>query len=338
MTRKASLITLVCVFGLSVLTTQAFGKTITLSYANYPPAIAFPCIQMERWADEVEKRTQGKVKIETFPGSTLLGAKGMVRGVMTGQADIGVASLSLYAGAFPTMGLFELPLGYGTARASSMAAYSVYKKFNPKELSKFKVLAVFTSGPSNVLSRKPVRTLDDFKGLELRATGTFRAKAISILGGAPVSLSMNEVPEAIQKGVIQGLVSSFDVIKDMNFAETCKYNTYTNFAAYPWAVLMNMKTWNSLPEDVQKVMDDMAFGQSEWTGNYLDEHMVEAIEWGKKKFDIEMIRLSKADQEKMDKMLEPLFDEWAEKVEKKGLDAKAVIDYARECIKKYETQ
>jgi TRAP-type C4-dicarboxylate transport system substrate-binding protein len=64
-------------------------KTIRLSYANFAPASTFVCVQMERWKEEVEKRTDGKVQIDTYPGGTLLGAKEMMDGVIAGQADIG---------------------------------------------------------------------------------------------------------------------------------------------------------------------------------------------------------------------------------------------------------
>ena len=67
----------------------AFAGTIKLSYANFPPAPTFPCVQMERWKKEVEKRTNGKVAVSTYPGGTLLGAKNMMDGVIAGQADIG---------------------------------------------------------------------------------------------------------------------------------------------------------------------------------------------------------------------------------------------------------
>jgi len=63
---------------------------ITLTYANFPPSTTFPCVQMERWVKEVEKRTNGKVKVQTFPGGTLLPAKNIFDGVITGTADIGI--------------------------------------------------------------------------------------------------------------------------------------------------------------------------------------------------------------------------------------------------------
>ncbi|MCA1786648.1 MAG: C4-dicarboxylate ABC transporter substrate-binding protein, partial [Desulfobacteraceae bacterium] len=74
---------------LSLFATVAVAGKITLNYANFPPAPTFPCVQMERWKVEVEKRTNGQVEVKTFPGGTLLGAKEMMDGVIAGQADIG---------------------------------------------------------------------------------------------------------------------------------------------------------------------------------------------------------------------------------------------------------
>ncbi len=77
---------------------HAQAGPIKLSYANFPPAPTFPCVQMERWKKEVEKRTQGKVVIDTYPGSTLLGAKDMMDGVIAGQANIGCLCMAYQPG------------------------------------------------------------------------------------------------------------------------------------------------------------------------------------------------------------------------------------------------
>src|SRR6185369_2244460 len=87
---------------LSILLLAAVGagaaESITLTYANFPPAATFPSVQMERWAKEVEKRTDGRVKVKTFPGGTLLGAKNMLEGVTSGMADIGNFAMSYQPG------------------------------------------------------------------------------------------------------------------------------------------------------------------------------------------------------------------------------------------------
>jgi len=103
-------VTLFFGFGLILPQTSHSQATITLKYANFPPATTFPCIQMERWAKEVEKRTAGKVKIQTFPGGTLLPAKNIFDGVIAGTADIGNFAMSYQPGRFPISEAIDLPV------------------------------------------------------------------------------------------------------------------------------------------------------------------------------------------------------------------------------------
>jgi TRAP-type C4-dicarboxylate transport system substrate-binding protein len=150
---------------------------------------------------------------------------------------------------------------------------------------------MFTCAPANIYAKQPVRSLEDLKGLELRASGGV-AQVLKTLGAAPVGMPQSECPEALQKGVVKGAASSLETLMDFKYAETCKYVTIFNGPVYPFAVVMNMDTWNSLPKDVQEVMDGLGTEQAWWTGNYMDEHVEESIEWSKKNHDIEIINLS----------------------------------------------
>lgn len=311
------------------------ADSITLRYANFPPAPTFPCIQMERWAKEVAVRTDGKVTVNTFPGGTLLGAKGMLRGVMRGQADIGCISLAYHPGVFPLLSVFELPLGFTSATGASRALWDMYSTYSPKELAKVKVLTMFTSAPSHFMTRTPVRSLDDLAGMELRASGRL-AKALEALGATPVAMPMPEVPEALQKGVIKGLASSFDVMKDMKFAETCRYATRANLSVYPFAVIMNMKAWNRLPEDVKQVFNALSAEQAEWTGQYLDNHVENAINWSKETYDVELIDFTEKDQSTLMAKMTPLFTRWQQDAEAAGIDAKSVLETAKTLKKQYD--
>ena len=91
------------IFGIFIATLLGFvslpgnvsaADQIKLTYANFPPAPTFPCVQMERWKTEAEKRTNGKVAVQTFPGGTLLPAKNIFDGVMAGTTDIGNFAMS----------------------------------------------------------------------------------------------------------------------------------------------------------------------------------------------------------------------------------------------------
>ncbi len=315
----------------------ATAEPIKLSYANFPPAPTFPCVQMERWKEEVEKRTGGQVAIDTYPGGTLLGAKNMMDGVMAGQADIGCLCMAYQPGRFVITNGTSLPLGLPNAKVGSLTLWHLYVKYQPEAFSKVKVLTMFTTAPSNIMSRIPIRNLEDIRGVSLRASGG-AAQILKAWGANQVGMPMPATPEALQKGVVKGLFSSLEVMKDFKFAELCKYVTMTETAVYPFAVVMNMDSWKRLPKDVQKVMDDLAVEQCQWTGKYMDDHVDEAIAWSKKTQHVEIIELTKDEKAKWDKLLAPITAKWIEVWKAKGLPAEGIVEDMRAFARIYAGQ
>jgi len=311
---------------------------IKLSYANFPPAPTFPCIQMERWKTEVEKRTNGKVKIDTYPGGTLLGAKNMFDGVAAGTADIGSTATSYFPGMFPVVEAVDLPLGWPNATVASVSLLDLVEKYKPKELEKFKILTMFTCPPANIMSMKPVLSLEDIKGYELRASGT-GAKILGLLGAAPVAMPQSDVPEALQKGVIKGNVSSMEVMKDFKYAEYCRHVTgNVNLFVVSFAVVMNQKKWDSLPADVKKVMDDLCKDQAIWTGQYVDNHVKESMKWSDQTYKVKVYKLPPQELSKWYALLKPMTDTYIKNVEAKGLPAKAILDDVMKLKEKYSKE
>lgn len=309
---------------------------IKLSYANFPPAPTFPCVQMERWKTEVEKKTNGKVKVDTYPGGTLLSAKNMFDGVIAGTADIGCLATSYQPGAFPVVEAIDLPIGWTNATVASASIWDLVNKYKPKEFEKVKVLTMFTCPPANIMAMKPIRTLADMKGYELRASGT-GAKILELLGAGPVAMPQSDVPEALQKGVIKGNVSSLEVLKDFNYAEYCRNVTgNVNLFVVSFAVVMNPKKWSSLPEDVKKAFDDLRKEQAIWTGQYVDEHVNEALKWSKEKYgNFQVINLSKDELAKWYALLKPMTEKYLKDTDAKGLQAKAILDDVMKFKEKY---
>ena len=310
------------------------AEPIKLSYANFPPAPTFPCVQMERWKTEVEKRTDGRVSINTFPGGILLGAKAMMDGVISGEADIGNLCMAYQPGRFIVTNATSLPLGIPNARVGSLVLLDLYRKYQPKAFSKVKVLTMFTTAPANIMSKVPVRNLDDIKGLDLRASGG-AAQILKAWGANQVGMPMSATPEALQKGVVKGLFSSLEVMKDFKFAETCGYATLTNTVIYPFAVVMNMDRWNSLPKDIQKVMEDIITEQAIWTGEYMDNHVKASIAWSKKTHNVEFIELPPGEKSKWDGRLKNITDKWVQDTSAKGFPAEAIVEDINALIKKH---
>ncbi len=308
---------------------------IVLKYANFPPAPTFPCVQMERWAKEVEKRTAGKVKVQTFPGGTLLPAKSIFDGVVTGTADIGNFAMSYQPGRFPLSEAVDLPIGFKSAKAASLALFDLVEKYNPKEFEKVKVLTLFTCPPADLMTKTPVRSLKDLKGMELRASGT-GASVLKLLGATPVGMPQSEAPEAIQKGVVKGNVSSMEILKDFNFAAYLPYATEANLFVVSFAVVMNKDKWNAMPADVKKVMDDLRREQAEWTGKYVDDHVKESLKWSKEKYNHQLFQFSAADTAEIAKLTKPMIDDYIKKVNAMGLPGEQIVKDVYAFKAKYE--
>jgi TRAP-type transport system periplasmic protein len=101
------------------------------------------------------------------------------------------------------------------------------------------------------------------------------------LGAAPVAMPQSDVPDALQKGVVKGNVSSGEVLKDMNYAAYCPYVFKTDLCVTSFAVVMNKAKYDALPADVKQTLDALYREQADWTGAYVDGHVQEALAWAK---------------------------------------------------------
>jgi len=313
----------------------ASAETITLTYANFPPAATFPSVQMERWAKELEKRTGGKVKVKTFPGGTLLNAKNMLEGVTSGSADIGNFAMSYQPGRFPVSEAVDLYHGFTSATVASQVLFDLVQKYQPKEFEKVKIITLFTCPPTNIMTRNPVRKLADLKGVELRVAGT-SAEVLKRLGGVPVAMPQSETPEAIQKGVVKGMISSLEILQDFKFAAYTPYATIANLPVVSFAVVMNKSRWNALPADVKKAIDGLSREQAVWTGEYVDRHVRDALAWSAKEYKLQQFVLAPAEQQQIGRLLAPMTEEYIRKVTAKGVNGRQVVADVRALKAKYE--
>jgi TRAP-type C4-dicarboxylate transport system substrate-binding protein len=313
---------------------SAGAAPMKLTYASFSPVEAPPTVQAQRWIKEVEKRTGGEVKVDHFPGGTLLPAKNALDGAIAGTADIAYINLSYHPGRFPLLSVVDLPVGFPSAVAASMTLWDLYEKHNPKSLAKVKVLSAFTATPANIMSGVPVRSLGDLKRLELRSTGA-GVEVLKLLGATPIAMPMPDTPEALQKGVVKGVFSSLELLKTHNFAAYCPFATITNLQTSSFAVVMNLEKWNSLPKAVQKVIDDMRLEQTEWAGRNFDETDKVGIDWAKEKYNIQVFTLSAEDTATMLKSMAPITNQWIKEAEAAGVPGNAIMKDMEELKAKY---
>jgi TRAP-type transport system periplasmic protein len=170
--------------------------------------------------------------------------------------------------------------------------------------------------------------------MSIRASGG-AAKILSTWGANYVGMPMSETPEAIQKGVVDGLFSSVEVLKDFEYAALCRYVTMTDTVIYPFSVVMNKRVWESLPADVQKVIDELKEEQALWTAEYMEQHVEEAIEWSKLNHHIEVIELNNTQKARFNELLNAVVDQWVIDESAKGLPAERIVKDIEAMVKKY---
>lgn len=334
MKKKIFLCFLVAFIGVTFISMGAVkleAATAKLTFSIFFPPTHGQAKAAIDFAKEVEKRTNGQVQISCFPGGTLTKARQCYDGVVKGISDIGNSCFAYTRGRFPVMAAVDLPMGYKSGIVASRVANSFAKSVNPKELQDVKVLYIHAHGPGLLHTKNPVRTLEHLKGVKIRASG-LSAKVVKALGGVPVAMPQGCTYEALQKGVVEGFFGPIEVLKGWKQGEVVKYTTECFSVGYTTAmfVVMNLKKWNSFPDGVKKVIDEVC---DEW----VDVHgkTWESTDKAGREFTLsrgnKLISLSKTESEKWRKAVESVIAGYSEKTP----NGAANVSKVRELINKY---
>ncbi len=301
------------------------AKPITLSYSVFFPPSHIQAKTADAWAREIETRTDGKVKINVFPGGTLTKAPQVYEGVVNGVSDIGMSCFAYTRGRFPLLEGLDLPLGYPDGMTATRVATAMVEKYQPEETADVKVLYVHAHGPGILASKKPVKSLDDLKGLKVRATG-LSSKIVESLGATPVGMSQPETYEALQKGVVEATLCPMETLKGWKQGEVIESVTDTSAIGYTTSmfVVMNKETWEALPEDVKNIFDKVS---EEWVGKHGEAW--DAADAEGRAFIDEMgkpvIEIQEAQQADWVAKVQPILTSYVESTTAKGLPGEDLL-------------
>jgi len=287
----------------------------------------------EPWAREVEKRTDGRVKITLYPAGTLVSGSVMYSSTVDGITDIGTSSFGWERGRHPLMNAYMCTPGFPSAKVAARVANEVVEKFQPKELADTHLLFIHTCAPMHIWSKKPVKTLEDLEGMEIRAGGP-TGKLVKNMGGVPVSAPQSEAYEMLSKGIVQGSISSLDVLKGFRQGEVVDHVTLAYFHVAPFFVSMNLDRWNDLPPDIQKVFDEVSAEYIEIAGDVWDKASEAGLAYAKEE-GLDVYVLPDAERARWHACYQPLREEYIQEMESKGLPGKAFIEEMEALIAKY---
>jgi TRAP-type C4-dicarboxylate transport system substrate-binding protein len=286
------------------------------------------------WIDKIEKDTNGRVDIVPYWGATLLSRAENTAELIAGVADLGY--LSPRTG-FPIMlGTLGFPFGVPDWETDVAIYDELFEKFPEMdaEWAALKIMAKSVASNYQLISTKPVRTLDDFKGMIIKATGMY-IDAMKALGADSFYVAMGETYVALQKGTIDACLAPYDTLKSFSFYEVAKYVTILDLqSAVRPTRGMNWDSYNSLPADIPKIFDDsIAFWSLE--DNKARERVNQEGIALAEEHGVEFIELSAADLAELYKVMDTVCRAEAAKLDDEGLPGTEIYEELRRLVEEY---
>ncbi|MBR9884506.1 MAG: TRAP transporter substrate-binding protein [Oceanospirillales bacterium] len=294
------------------------------------------------WAEKIEEESNGRIHIEVYPAMQLGGKPPQLFDqARKGIADITWTVTGYTPGRFPKSTVFELPFIPASAKTTSMAMQEYAEKEMGEALKDVHLLAVHTHSPGSLHSReKPVQTAADLEGTKLRAPNKVMADAFSVFDANPVFMPVTQMPSALSKGVLDIAVLPFEVVAALKIHELVKYHTeikgqrglYVNTFLFT----MNKDAYESLPPDLQKVIDDNSgIELAGRMGQLFDEteavNRQIAVDQGNTFYT-----LPDSERDAWKQAMQPITDAWIQDMTSEGFDGQGLYEEAKDLISKYE--
>ena len=293
------------------------------------------------WCDKIGKESGGKLKCQIYPAMQLGGTPPQLFDqARDGVVDVVWTIPTYQAGRFVKSEVFELPFLVKSAETGSPALWEYIQKNSLDEFKGTKlILAHVHDGAQLHFTTKDVKTLEDLKGLKVRAPTRISTKVLTALGSVPVQMPVPQVPEAMAKGVVDGASLPWEIVPALKIDEIAKTHTETppgqaTMSNTIFVVAMNQAKYDSLPPELKKVIDaNSGIEASRWAGKIWDGTIAPA-----RKLAIEhkatMNVLTPAEYERWKKSTEGVDKDWIGEANAKGANGAALLDDAKALIKK----
>jgi TRAP-type C4-dicarboxylate transport system substrate-binding protein len=253
--------------------TAALALTLSLGAASaqdktYTMKITLPTLNdpsyffAKNYAAALEKDSGGRIKPEIYPASQLGAIPRQIEGTQFGAIQCAIIPPEFFVGVDERFELMAAPglvdsMDHGQRLAADPAVRKLILGLGADK--GLHGVALFMNAPSSVIAKAPIRHLADFKGKKIRVLASkFQTVPIERLGATPVAMTLGDVVPALQQGAIDGAVGGIVVFTPMHFNDAAKYVTETGQPAVFVAVEINKSWYQSLPEDLQKLIDDDA--------------------------------------------------------------------------------
>ncbi len=316
---------------------------VTLKFHTFMAPTSNVWLNMHKaWMDKVEKDSGGKIKFEAYPAMQLGGTPVQLYDqVRDGVVDVVWTLPGNTAGRFPRIEVFELPFMMNNAEATSKAYWEYTQTFAADEFKDVQVLALQVHGPGVIhTSDKAVKSVDDMKGLKMRAPTRQVTKLVGALGATPVGMPLPSIPDALSKGTITGCVIPWEVVPSVKVHELTKFSAEFDPAGgalytTTFVMAMNKAKYNSLPPDLKKVIDaNSGLETSGWLGKVQQAGDAAGRKAASDRGNT-IFTVSAEEAQNFRRKSRAIEVEWIEDMNKKGFEGRKLADGARALIEKY---
>ncbi|HEY7516995.1 MAG TPA: TRAP transporter substrate-binding protein [Methylomirabilota bacterium] len=292
---------------------------------------------LQGWANEVEKVTGGRVKFQMLPKHPSA-PPGTFDAVRDGLVDLSFVTAS-YTPARHVLPLMpELPGGGETSLANSVAYSRIYWKHFHKvgEYKGVKLLGVFTHGPGQMFTKKPVNGIGDVQGLKIRTGGGVAEAVAKALGASAFVKPAPESYELLKSGVADGVFFPMESIISFKLDTVLEQATLFPGGMYSSAFgfFMNEEKWNKLPKQDQQAIEKISGEHiARLAGNSWDEADKRGFE-ALKKSGVKIVNANPEFVAEVRKRSAPIVEDWIKQASAKGVDAAKILAEFREELKK----
>lgn len=322
----------------------AAAQQVTLRVHHFlPPTSSAQVKIIQPWCDKVAKESGDRLKCQIFPSMQLGGSPAQLFDqARDGVADIVWTVPTYAAGRFTKSEVFELPWMASSAKAGSQALWTYVDKNAQDEFKGVRRLFMHVhDGALFHFKDKTPQTLEDLKGLKIRAATRLNARMITALGATPVAMPLTAVPEALSKGVVDGAAVPWEGSPAIRLADMAKYhldvpNGVPRISNTIFLLGMNEQKYNSLPADLKKVIDNNSgLATSAWAGEVGFDAVVEPYKKAAMDVGGKMVNLSQAEYQRWVKATDSVDDDWIKEAASKGGDGKKLLEEARALVTQF---
>ncbi|GAA6142112.1 TRAP transporter substrate-binding protein [Hydrogenophaga sp. 5NK40-0174] len=322
----------------------AQAEPVTLRVHHFLPATSSAHTKLiQPWCDKIAQQSKDQLKCQIYPSMQLGGTPPQLYDqVKDGVVDVVWTIPTYAAGRFTKSEVFELPWMTTTAKGGSQALWTYVDQYAQDEFKGVhRIFMHVHDGALLHFKGKTPKTLEEMKGMKVRAATRSNAKMVEALGAVPIAMPLPMVPEALSKSVVDAAAVPWEGVPAIRLADLTKYHLDVPAGAPRisntiFLFGMNEAKYQSLPPELKKVIDDNSgMAVSAWAGETGFDAVVEPFRKAAIDGGATVYTMPDAEYQKWVKATDSVDDGWVKDVSAKGADGQKLLAAAKALVKQY---